>query len=265
MVVPAERSGVDVAFSARLGKPACRVVVSFKRPGRAARAVVDVAVGRETPILGPESAPSGSAWSATTAAIIDIAVIEGGAVREVPLVVVNSVVVVPVVTPVAPAPPEPAEEADTEACAEEEVRSAIPNSRIGIPARPGDERQAVHEPWIIGGYIDDIGSRGLNDDRGTLSGYILLRRGAQVAGLFRFLAHHLDGVRHVLLLVVIRIAQGGRPGEVLVHVAEHGGKRGQGLDAGVPRLLIDGLPQSIALQDRMILHPAIGFDNLFRK
>jgi len=105
----------------------------------------------------------------------------------------------------------------------------------------------------------------LNDDRGILSGYILLRRGAQVAGLLRFLAHHLDGVRHILLLVVIRITQGRCPGEVLVHVAEHGGKRGQGLDAGVPRLLIDGLPQSIALQVRMILHPAIGFDNLFRK
>jgi len=33
MVVPAERSGVDVAFSARLGKPACRVVVSFNGRG----------------------------------------------------------------------------------------------------------------------------------------------------------------------------------------------------------------------------------------
>jgi len=46
-------------------------------------------------------------------------------VREVRSLVVNSVVVVPVVTPV-PQPTRPAEEADTEACAEEEVRSAIP-------------------------------------------------------------------------------------------------------------------------------------------
>jgi hypothetical protein len=39
-----------------------------------------------------------------------------------------------------------------------------------------------------------------------LIGYVLLRRGLQIAGLLRTLAHHLHGIHHVLLLVVVGVS-----------------------------------------------------------
>src|ERR1700756_3173290 len=128
MVIAAECAGVHVALTMRFGEPSCSVVVSLKRPGRCARAVVDIAVGGEASVLRTETFPAGSARASASAAVIRIAVIKGGAVREIPLVIVDRVVVVPVVPPVPPAPAEPAEEADAETDAEEEVRSAVPDA-----------------------------------------------------------------------------------------------------------------------------------------
>jgi hypothetical protein len=39
-----------------------------------------------------------------------------------------------------------------------------------------------------------------------LRGYDLLRRGLKITGFFRPLAHHLDGIHHILLLVVVGVA-----------------------------------------------------------
>src|SRR5258706_14437292 len=115
MVISAERAGAHVALAARLSKPACRAIIPLKRPGRGAGAVVDVAVGRKTTILRPEAAAPGGAGAAAATAVIGVAIVEGGAVREIPLVIVNHVVVVPVVAPMGPAPAVTAEKADAEA------------------------------------------------------------------------------------------------------------------------------------------------------
>jgi hypothetical protein len=37
--------------------------------------------------------------------------------------------------------------------------------------------------------------------------YGLLRRGLKIAGSLRALAHHLHGIHHILLLVIVGIAQ----------------------------------------------------------
>jgi hypothetical protein len=36
--------------------------------------------------------------------------------------------------------------------------------------------------------------------------YGLLRRAFKIAGIFRFLAHHLYGIHHILLLVVVGVS-----------------------------------------------------------
>ena len=81
----------------------------------------------------------------------------------------------------------------------------------------------------------------------------------------RPLAHHLYGIHHILLLVVVGVAQRGRPGEVLVHISQDGWKCSERLDARVPGLLVHSLTQSVALQIRMRLHPSVGLDDLLGK
>src|SRR5258708_7999136 len=170
MVISAERAGAHVALAARLGKPARGAVIALNRQGRGAGAVVDVAAGRKTPILGPEAAAPGGAGAATSTAVIGVAIVEGGAVREIPLVIVNRVVVVPVVAPMAPAPTVTAEEADAEAYAEEQARPAIPDPWVGIPTRPGYDSRPVDEPGVIGREVYKIGSGRVDDEGGALGG-----------------------------------------------------------------------------------------------
>jgi hypothetical protein len=93
----------------------------------------------------------------------------------------------------------------------------------------------------------------------------LLRRALKIARFLGSLAHHLHGIHYILLLVVIGIAEGGRPGEVLVHISKHGRKCGKRFDAGVPGLLVHRLAKIFTLQVRMRLHPSVGFDDLLGK
>src|ERR1700723_2088510 len=113
--------------------------------------------------------------------------------------------VMPVKSPMAPAPSKATEEANSKTNSEREVRASIPNSGIRIPARPGHNWTAVHQPRIIGGDINDIGLRRLNDYRRALRSHGLLRGALQIAGGFRFLAHYLNRVHHFLLLVVVGV------------------------------------------------------------
>ena len=87
----------------------------------------------------------------------------------------------------------------------------------------------------------------MNDDRRALRRHGLLRRALKIAGLLGALAHHLDGVRYILLLVVISIAERRRPGQIFVHISQDGRKGGERLDAGIPGLLVHSLSQSVTL------------------
>jgi hypothetical protein len=182
-----------------------------------------------------------------TPTVEGVAVIKRGAPGDVPVVVEENVMPPPIESPVRPAPPITSEEANSEAGSEGEIRPpAKPNSRIWIPPRPGCERASVDHPRIVGGNVDDIGRGGLNDDCGILRVDCLLRSGFKVASLFCPLAHHLDGIHHILLLVVIGVPERGGPREILVHVAKNGRKCGERLNAGVPRLLVHSFTQIIA-------------------
>src|SRR5260370_14932694 len=138
---------MDVALSVSPRKSTGGMAIAFERSGRTSGVVVDVAVRGEVPLMRPEPSVAGRAGSAPTSTVINIAVIKGRAVREISLVVEDGVVVMPVKAPMTPSPAEAAVKADAEANSKEQVGSAEPDSRIGIPSRPGDERRPDNDTW----------------------------------------------------------------------------------------------------------------------
>src|SRR5271157_1360781 len=136
-----------------------------------------------------------------------VPVIKRPAGRVVPGMVIHRVSVMPIESPMTPAPSVSAVEADSEADSEREVRAAKPDSGIRVPSRPRSYRASVNQPRIIGGDVNGIRVGRLNTDRRVLRRYGLLRCALKIAGIFRFLAHHLYGIHHILFLVVVGIAQ----------------------------------------------------------
>jgi len=108
-------------------------------------------------------------------------VIKRSALGVVPAVVVDCIVVMPIEPPMTPSPSKTAEEADSKADSEEEERTVIPNSGIGVPPRPSDDRASVNDPRIIGGDINDFGAGRLDLDNEPCGRYSLLRRGLEIA------------------------------------------------------------------------------------
>ena len=121
--------------------------------------------------------------------------------------VIKRVVVMPVESPVTPSPSKTAEPADSEAKSKRQVRTAKPDSRIWIPSRPRYDGISVNQPRIIRGDIYNIRISRLNFHCRVLRRYSLLRCVLQIAGLFRFLAHELYRIHHILLLVVVGVTK----------------------------------------------------------
>src|SRR5580692_808983 len=177
----------------------------------------------------------------TFASIERVAVVKRPAGRLIPRVIENGVVVMPIETPVVPAPPVAPKEPNAEANSEEQRRSVIPNTRIGIPTRPGDHRASVYDPGIVRGNVDNFRVNCFDLDVGVCGRYGLLRRGIQISSFLRAAPHNLNSVHHGLFLIVIGVAERRRPRDVFVHVTENRRKRSECFDAGVPRLLVHGL------------------------
>src|SRR5580700_3152324 len=246
VVITAEGPGMQTALSVRLPESSSGLLVAAERMWRCARMVVDAAataVTRATATANVISHPA-----IPPAAIVVATVVKRIAARVIAIVIVDDGAAVPVGAPVSPAPAKTAEEADSESSSEEKVWPAKPDSGIGIPIRPRRYGIAVNDPRVVGRNVNNIRLRGLNDDGRTLSGHVLLLSGFQISRLLRFLAHHLDRVHHVLLLVVIGIAQRRGPGQVFIHVAEDRWKGGERFYAGVPILLVDRFCEIVALQ-----------------
>jgi hypothetical protein len=129
------------------------------------------------------------------------------AVGDVGVVVINRGPAMPVVSPVMPAPTIPSEETDAEPDSKSNPRSSQEDPRHGIPAWICDDRLAVHEPGIIGRYIDNFRVGRFDDNCVPLSCYLLLFITIEVAGLVSLLTHRLDAIRHILLLVGVCVAK----------------------------------------------------------
>src|SRR5713101_1755302 len=156
---------------------------------------------------------AGRSASVERVATIEVAVVEvvaiddRSAVRDVGVVVVNHPMAMPVASPVMPAPPKSTEESDSEPDSKSNPCSGQEDPRYGIPAWICDDRFAIHEPGIIGGHVDHFRIGRFNDDCVALSCYLFLLIRIQVASLVSLLTNRLDGIRHILLLVGIRVAK----------------------------------------------------------
>src|ERR1700734_2582954 len=149
--------------------------------------------------------------------------------------------VVPVESPASPSPSETAEPTDAETKSKGQMRAAESDSGIVVTIGPGRYRISVNGPRVVGRHIDHIRLSRLNHYIIVLILYGLLRRRFQIAGCLRFLAHALNCVHHVLLLVVVSIAQRRCPGDILVHISQDRRESAECFHAGIPGLLIDSL------------------------
>ena len=262
VVVPAIGAGFDTHLTGGRSIATSSTVVAFEGFCRGARVVINVSIG------GVKAARAAGLIEivdpvCAAAAVIGVAVIESSALGVVVIVIIDRVMVVPIISPVIPAPAKTAVPADAEANSEGEVWAAKPDAGIGVPTGPGDDGSAIDYPGIVGGHVNHVRLSRLNDDSRALGGDGLLGCVLEIAGAAGLLAHYLYGIRHILFLVVIGVTERGGPRDVFVHIAEDRGKCSEGLDAGIPVLLIHGLAESVALQIRMSLHPAVGFHDLF--
>ena len=152
--------------------------------------------------------------SAERVALVEVAVVEVvaiddcSAVRDVGVVVVDHSMAMPVASPVMPAPAISSEKSDSEPDSKSNPRSAQKDSGHRIPTWICNDRVAVDEPRIVRRHVNHFRIGRFDDDGVALSRYFLLFIAIQVAGLVSLLAHHLDGVRHILLLIGVRIAKG---------------------------------------------------------
>ena len=136
-----------------------------------------------------------------------IAIDDRPAVGDVGVVVIDHGPAVPVISPVMPAPSKSSEEADSESKPEGDCRAGKKDSGHRIPTRIGDDRRSIHEPRIVGRHVDHLRVGWFDDDGAALRSHFLLFVAIQFAGLPGLLAHCLDGIRNVLLLVGIGVAK----------------------------------------------------------
>src|ERR1700722_5660943 len=198
----------------------------------------------------------------STGTIEVVAIGENSAVGNVAVVVEENSMTTPVVTPVSPAPAKSVKEADPKAEAKRDSRAANVESRIRIPARPNSDGPSIHEPRVILRHVNNLRIGGLYHNGLPLLTYFLLRCAFQVARLLRTVAHYLNSIHHVLLLIDVSIAEGRGPRQIFVHVGEHRRKFHEGLHTGIPGLRVDFFAELFALKIAMLLQPPVCFHNL---
>src|SRR5882672_3903463 len=117
-------------------------------------------------------------------AAVEVVVIhDRAAVGDISAVIEHRVMAVPVVSPVIPAPAKPAEEADSKSSTEVESWAAKKDSGHRIPTWVRHNRIPIHEPRIVGWHVNNVRVCRLNDDRVSLSRYVLLFIAIQLSGL----------------------------------------------------------------------------------
>src|ERR1700683_2002318 len=234
MVVAAEGARAHVRLTARFAKTPRSMVVPVKRMA-ACTAAIKFSTSRNSAVHVVCNA------ALTAPAVVVAAIVKCVGMRVVAVMVVDRVVVVPVESPISPSPSETAEPANAEANSKGQVRTAEPYAGIVVPIGPGRYGISVNEPGVVGWNIDHIRLSRLNHNIVVLILYHLLRCRLQIAGCFRFSAHALNSVHHVLLLVVVSVAQRRGPGNIFVHISQHSRESAECFHTGIPRLLIDSL------------------------
>ena len=75
----------------------------------------------------------------------------------------------------------------------------------------------------------------------VLDEHLLLRRGDEIAHVASHVAQALDRHHHVGGLVDVGLTQGSGPVDLVGHHGDHRGIVGDGLDADIPRLIVDAV------------------------
>ena len=89
-------------------------------------------------------------------AIEGVVIGEDSAVRDVSVVVINDIVVMPVRSPVVPSPTKSAKIADSKAQPKRDSRTLKEQSRIPIPAWPHPDGFSIRKPWIIFRHVNNL-------------------------------------------------------------------------------------------------------------
>lgn len=157
------------------------------------------------------SAMKSASIESTPGGIEVIAIDEHSTVGDVTVVIEKNAVTMPVITPMSPPPAKAAKEAHSKTEAPCQARTLKVQPRIPIPAWPDRERISVDQPGIVLGYINHL-RVGRCDHHGVpLVADCFLRCATQVAGFLRTIAHYLNSIHYVLLLIDVRIAERGGP------------------------------------------------------
>ena len=172
-----------------------------------------------------------------SAAVGKAPVADGAAVRTPEIATEEDGVGEPVKTPAEPTERSRGEGVHGDAGAEtkERISDERADGTEDIEAGIGINGLSVGGPGVVLGHVDDFGRRRCDFDVALVFDDLLLRGVLEIAGCLGAVAHDLDGLHHVLRLVVIGVAEVGGPLEVLRHLVENLRKRGEGLDAGIPR------------------------------
>ena len=171
-------------------------------------------------------------------------------------------------TPTVPAGAE--EEAYIDGPSESEVEPRGNNAaRRPIPARVGiPERRSPDPGRIIHRHVDYVGAGRLYGDvwPAVIGGglHLLLWGGLQLPGLLCLLPHALHRIHYILLLRQKRVAQVRGPGDVVVQALQHIREDRQGLDAGIPILLLRGLGEGGTGEPGIPLQPLEGLHHFQR-
>jgi hypothetical protein len=205
------------------------------------------------------TSPSGQLRRSVAPADVRVAV-------EIVVVIDGDVVVTPAASPSPSATPErPHHDADANrdrhpGCVV--ARRRVVNGRIRI------YRRAINHGWIVGRHIDDLRIRLFDDDRALafddLGFYLLLLVRFQIASPLGLLTHTLHSVHHIALLRQKGVAEVSRPLDIVSQALDQIGQGGQGLNAGVPRLLGHSIGERFVLQARILCKPLLKLDNLER-
>src|SRR5882762_2866702 len=176
-------------------------------------------------------------------AVIEITVMESvvaklSAVRNELMVVEECPAAMPVVAPMAPAPAKSAKISKSKSNAERQSDATPKNSRRLIPSGIDRYRPPVNQPRIIGRHVDHLRIGRFNNDCVSLCSDPLLLAAIQVPSLLSVLTHLLNSVGHILRIVRIRLAQCRTPGQIFVHVLQHGWKLRQRLYTRIPILFV---------------------------
>ena len=149
------------------------------------------------------------------------------------------------------------------------LQKRIANERADRPenveAGIGINGLAVYRPRIVLGHIYNLRRRWSDLDVALILDHFLLRGGLEITGLLGAGPHDLNGLHHVLLLVVVGVAKIGGPLKILRHLVENLRERSKGLHARIPAGLRVGASGNLFRRRTTLqVQPLVGGGNLRR-